>query len=92
MDAAARDIIGAAGFGEYFIHRTGHGIGLETHEEPCIAAGNQRPLAVGMALASSPASTFPGAAGARLEDIVVCAQHGAERLNLSPHGLAVLRR
>jgi len=90
VDAAARDIISAAGFGEYFIHRTGHGIGLETHEEPYIAAGDSRSLAAGMAFSIEPGIYFPGRCGARLEDIVVCTEHGAERLNLSPHGLAVL--
>ena len=90
VDAAARDIIAAAGFGEYFIHRTGHGIGLETHEEPYIAAGNAQQLAAGMAFSVEPGIYFPGRYGARLEDIVVCTEHGAERLNLCPHGLAVL--
>lgn len=90
VDAAARDIIAAAGFGEYFIHRTGHGIGLETHEEPYIAAGNKQQLAAGMAFSVEPGIYFPGRYGARLEDIVVCTQHGAERLNHSPRGLAVL--
>ena len=90
VDAAARDLISAAGFGEQFIHRTGHGIGLETHEEPYIGAGNRRPLAAGMVFSIEPGIYFAGEYGARLEDIIVCTEHGSERLNHSPRELAVL--
>ena len=76
VDAAARDIIAAAGYGEHFIHRTGHGIGLETHEEPYIVAGNTEPLEPGMAFSIEP-GIYPGAHGARIEDIVVCTADGA---------------
>jgi Xaa-Pro aminopeptidase len=80
VDAAARDIITAAGYGEQFIHRTGHGIGLETHEDPYIVAGNTEPLEAGMAFSIEP-GIYPGAHGARIEDIVVCTPDGHESVN-----------
>ena len=75
VDAAARDIITDAGYGEWFIHRTGHGIGLESHEDPYIVAGNVTPLAPGMAFSVEP-GIYPGPHGARIEDIVVCTETG----------------
>jgi Xaa-Pro aminopeptidase len=80
VDAAARDPITNAGYGEFFIHRTGHGIGLETHEDPYIVAGNAEPLEPGMAFSVEP-GIYPGGHGARIEDIVVCTEHGGTRLN-----------
>jgi Xaa-Pro aminopeptidase len=80
IDAAAREPIRAAGFGPHFFHRTGHGIGLETHEEPYIVAGNAEPLEAGMAFSVEP-GIYPGPHGARIEDIVVCTDDGGERLN-----------
>jgi Xaa-Pro aminopeptidase len=80
VDAAAREIITDAGYGEFFVHRTGHGIGLETHEDPYIVAGNTEPLAPGMTFSVEP-GIYPGAHGARIEDIVVCTDDGHERLN-----------
>ena len=80
VDAAARDPITAAGYGEQFIHRTGHGIGLECHEEPYIVAGNTEPLRAGMAFSVEP-GIYPGPHGARIEDIVVCTADGVRRLN-----------
>ncbi len=80
VDAAAREPIAAAGYGQYFVHRTGHGIGLETHEDPYIVAGNAEPLAPGMAFSIEP-GIYPGPHGARIEDIVVCTEQGGERLN-----------
>jgi Xaa-Pro aminopeptidase len=80
VDAAARDIIAAAGYGEHFFHRTGHGIGLETHEEPYIVAGNLEPLEPAMAFSVEP-GIYPGTHGARIEDIVVCTRDGFERMN-----------
>jgi Xaa-Pro aminopeptidase len=88
VDAAARDIIAAAGYGEWFIHRTGHGIGLESHEDPYIVAGNAIPLAPGMAFSVEP-GIYPGPHGARIEDIVVCTEDGYERLNNAPRDLVI---
>jgi Xaa-Pro aminopeptidase len=90
VDAAARDIIAGAGYGEYFVHRTGHGIGLEEHEEPWIVAGNDQPLAAGMAFSIEPGIYLPGRHGARIEDIVVCTEAGADRLNLVGRDLVVV--
>ncbi len=80
VDAAARGPIEAAGYGEYFVHRTGHGIGLETHEDPYIVSGNAEALVPGMAFSVEP-GIYPGPHGARIEDIVVCTADGCERLN-----------
>ncbi len=80
VDAAAREPITEAGYGEAFIHRTGHGIGLEVHEDPYIVAGNREPLEPGMAFSVEP-GIYPGPHGARIEDIVVCTADGFERLN-----------
>ncbi len=89
VDAAARDPITAAGFGEYFVHRTGHGIGLETHERPYIVSGNAEALEPGMAFSVEP-GIYPGPHGARIEDIVVCTEDGGERLNNVTRELVVI--
>ncbi|GAA4384222.1 Xaa-Pro peptidase family protein [Tsukamurella soli] len=90
IDAAARDVLAQAGLAEYFVHRTGHGIGLSVHEEPYIVAGNDLPVQTGMAFSIEPGVYFPGQWGARIEDIVVVTDQGCEPLNTRPHGLAVL--
>ncbi|HVQ90110.1 MAG TPA: Xaa-Pro peptidase family protein [Mycobacteriales bacterium] len=90
VDAAAREPIAAAGYGAYFVHRTGHGIGLEEHEDPYIVAGNTEPLAPGMAFSIEPGIYLPGRHGARIEDIVVCTETGVRPLNLAPHELVRL--
>lgn len=90
IDAAARDVIDAAGYGEFFVHRTGHGIGLSTHEEPYIVAGNTLTIEPGMAFSIEPGIYHPGLFGARIEDIVVCTDDGARRLNVRPRELVVL--
>jgi Xaa-Pro aminopeptidase len=90
VDAAARDIITDGGYGEYFVHRTGHGIGLEEHEEPWIVAGNDTILAPGMAFSIEPGIYLPGRHGARIEDIVVVTDDGVERLDTGPRELVVL--
>lgn len=87
VDAAARDVLAAAGLGEAFLHRTGHGIGVSVHEEPYIAPGNDLVLREGMAFSIEPGIYFAGAWGARIEDIVIVTADGGERLNVAPHEL-----
>ncbi|MEI6229634.1 MAG: M24 family metallopeptidase, partial [Actinomycetes bacterium] len=89
IDAAARAIITEAGYGELFIHRTGHGIGLETHEEPYIVAGNDEWIEPGMAFSIEPGIYQQGLHGARIEDIVVCTADGFERVNNRPRDLII---
>ena len=89
VDAAARVPITEAGYGPEFVHRTGHGIGLETHEDPYIVAGNAEPLEPGMAFSIEP-GIYPGPHGARIEDIVVCTEQGYERLNHVTRELVVV--
>jgi len=90
VDALGRDMITAAGFGRAFLHRTGHGIGLETHEEPYIVAGNTLALEQGMVFSIEPGIYLEGRHGARIEDIVVVTAEGVERLNRTPRELVVL--
>ena len=90
LDAVGREIIADAGYGAYFIHRTGHGIGLEGHEEPYIVAGSPRPLESGMTFSVEPGIYLPGRYGARIEDILACTDDGSERLNVTSRELAVL--
>ncbi|MEU6264417.1 M24 family metallopeptidase [Saccharopolyspora shandongensis] len=90
IDAAAREPIAAAGFGEYFVHRTGHGIGLDVHEEPYIVGGNATPLEPGFAFSVEPGIYLPGRWGARIEDIVIVTEDGVESVNNQPHELVVL--
>jgi Xaa-Pro aminopeptidase len=90
IDAAARDLLVAEGLGEYFVHRTGHGIGLSVHEEPYIVSGNDIVLAPGMAFSVEPGIYFRGDWGARIEDIVVVTDDGCEPMNTRPHELVVL--
>lgn len=90
VDAAARDVIADAGFGDFFIHRTGHGIGLDVHEHPYIVAGNDMALEPGMAFSVEPGIYQPGRWGARIEDIVVVTDDGVEALNTRPHDLVSL--
>jgi Xaa-Pro aminopeptidase len=87
VDAAARRVIAEGGFGDSFIHRTGHGIGMETHEEPYIVAGNAEPLQPGHAFSIEPGIYLTGEWGARIEDIVVCTEDGSEILNRSSRDL-----
>jgi Xaa-Pro aminopeptidase len=90
IDAVAREIITDAGYGEAFLHRTGHGIGMETHEEPYIVASNPAPLMAGNAFSVEPGIYLRERWGARIEDIVVCTDAGGERLNTTSTELYVV--
>ena len=91
VDAVARDAITDAGFGPFFIHRTGHGIGLEGHEEPYLVAGNDRPLVAANVFSIEPGIYLEGQFGARIEDIVVCGADGPIVLNDMTRDLLVVR-
>jgi Xaa-Pro aminopeptidase len=90
VDRATRAVIADAGYGDYFIHRTGHGIGLEGHEHPYIVEGNELPLETGMAFSIEPGIYLPGEFGMRIEDIVAVAAGGIDELNRSDRGLRVV--
>lgn len=91
VDRAARSRIEKAGFGEYFIHRTGHGIGIEEHEDPYIVSGNARPLEAGHAFSVEPGIYVQGRWGARIEDIVVATEDGPLPCNKADHWLRVVQ-
>lgn len=76
IDKASRDVIDAAGYGDYFIHRTGHGLGMEAHESPSLVAGNSNPLPVGAAFTVEPGIYIPGIGGARIEDDIILTEDG----------------
>ncbi len=90
VDRAARRIIADAGYGEYFIHRTGHGIGMEEHEDPYMVEGNTLPIAAGHAFSVEPGIYVPGRWGMRLEDIVVATADGPLPMTRADHSLVVL--
>jgi Xaa-Pro aminopeptidase len=90
VDAAAREVIRAAGYGDRFVHRTGHGIGLDLHEPPYIVAGNALPLEPGMCFSVEPGIYLEGRFGVRIEDIVTVTPDGAERLNRAPRDLVTV--
>ncbi len=90
IDAAARSAIDGEGYGEAFFHRTGHGIGLDGHEDPYIVAGNTQALRPGMAFSVEPGIYLSDTYGARIEDIVVCGEDGPVVLNEAPRELAVV--
>ncbi len=92
VDAASRKVIDDAGYGRYFIHRTGHGIGLDGHEHPYIVTGNAERLEPGMAFSIEPGIYLPGKFGVRIEDIAIIAGDGrAEPLNRADHALASVK-
>jgi Xaa-Pro dipeptidase len=90
VDKAARDVIAAAGYAEYFIHRTGHGLGLESHEEPYIRAGDPQILAPGMTFTIEPGIYLPGRGGVRIEDNLLITPTAAETLTTLPRDLAII--
>ena len=90
VDRAARDVITKAGYGEYFTHRLGHGIGLDTHEHPYISADNKQPLEVGNAFSDEPGIYLTGRFGVRIEDQLFIKENGAERLTPLDHDLHVI--
>jgi Xaa-Pro aminopeptidase len=90
LDGIARRIIEAGGYGHAFLHRLGHGIGLEAHEEPYLVAGNAEPLQPGFAFSIEPGIYLAGRFGVRIEDIVVCGETGPDVLNEAPRDLAVV--
>ncbi|HEX2266938.1 MAG TPA: Xaa-Pro peptidase family protein [Actinomycetota bacterium] len=90
VDRAARGVIEEAGYGDAFIHRTGHGIGLEEHEAPYIVAGNDEALEPGMCFSIEPGIYLEGRFGVRIEDIVAITADGPTRLNDAPRELAIV--
>ena len=90
VDRAARAVITDAGYGERFVHRTGHGIGLEVHEPPYIVEGNATPLEPGMTFSDEPGIYLEGRFGVRIEDQVVVTPEGAERLNDATRELTIV--
>jgi Xaa-Pro dipeptidase len=90
VDIAARTVIEKSGYGKYFTHRTGHGIGMEGHEEPYMRGGNMQLLEPGMAYTVEPGIYLPERNGVRIEDNVVITEHGAECLSDMPRELRVV--
>ncbi|ESP87873.1 M24 family metallopeptidase [Candidatus Halobonum tyrrellensis] len=86
VDAAARRIVEAGGYGDEFVHRTGHGVGLDVHEEPYVVAGNDRELEAGMVFSVEPGVYLPGEFGVRVEDLVAVTADGCERVNHTDRG------
>lgn len=90
IDRAARAVITDAGYGEYFIHRVGHGLGLDVHEDPYMVEGNTLKLRPGMVFSDEPGIYIPGRFGVRIEDILVCTETGADSFNHAPRDLVVM--
>ncbi|MFG3365235.1 M24 family metallopeptidase [Streptomyces sp. NPDC090032] len=90
VDRAARAVITEFGYGQYFIHRTGHGIGVTTHEPPYMIEGEEQPLVPGMCFSVEPGVYLPGRFGVRIEDIVTVTEDGGRRLNSTPRDMAIV--
>ena len=90
VDRVPRAVIAEAGYGEYFIHRTGHGIGLTTHEPPYMVEGETRLVQPGMCFSIEPGIYLPGRFGVRIEDIVTVTDQGGRRLNQTPHEMQIV--
>jgi Xaa-Pro aminopeptidase len=90
VDAVTRAVIDDAGYGQWFVHRTGHGIGMEEHEDPYMVSGNTEPIAAGHAYSVEPGIYVAGKWGMRLEDIVVATDSGPRALNHADHDLIVV--
>jgi Xaa-Pro aminopeptidase len=90
VDRAARKVIADAGYGESFIHRVGHGIGLTTHEPPYMVEGETRPIEPGMCFSIEPGIYLPNRFGVRIEDIVVATEDGGRRLNNTSHEMHIV--
>lgn len=90
LDRAARGLITEEGYGPYFLHRVGHGLGLEVHEEPYLVEGNTLPLEAGMTFSDEPGIYLEGRFGVRIEDTVLCTEDGGRRLNNATRELIVL--
>lgn len=90
IDRAARRVIAEAGYGEQFIHRTGHGIGVTTHEPPYMIEGEEQPLVPGMCFSVEPGIYLSGRFGVRIEDIVTVTDDGGRRFNNTDHGIGVV--
>jgi Xaa-Pro aminopeptidase len=90
LDEVAREVISQAGYGEFFLHRVGHGLGLSVHEEPYLVGGNTLPLQAGMVFSDEPGIYLAGRFGVRIEDAVLCTDTGGLRLNEAPRELTVM--
>lgn len=90
IDKAARDVITKAGYGEAFLHRVGHGLGMDVHEEPYLVGGNKTPLEVGMVFSDEPGIYLTGNFGVRIEDSVVVTENGGKRLNEASREITVM--
>jgi Xaa-Pro aminopeptidase len=91
VDKLARDVIAAAGYGERFIHRVGHGLGLDTHEEPYMVGGNETPLRPGMTFSDEPGIYLEGQFGVRIEDLLAVTDTGAESLNNAARDIVIVK-
>jgi Xaa-Pro aminopeptidase len=90
IDRVARRVISEAGYGEAFLHRTGHGIGVTTHEPPYLVEGEEQELVPGMCFSIEPGIYLPGRFGVRIEDIVTVTATAGRRLNTTPRDLALV--